>query len=400
MVAETFMALQALVYTKKCIFPSRAANALQSINMVYAFAKQGVLTSMWPGIAEKNHQLVLNTIEHDFHLVASNKLQLKPLPGFHKGIYGLFFRLCLLRAWLLSPAHTVFYARDITEVLLLTRFKRMLPVKHPVFFEIHEILSEQHRLLHTGKTKYFAQLEKEIFHTIDGVICISPILLEPLENSYKYSGPALVAPMGYNPEIFKVAPEIDFSGPITLAYVGSLYESKGVHNLVRALDYLPQQFRLVVIGGNPNNELSNLQKLAQSVHNGATRVHFYGYVPPRKIFSYLKSCSMMVIPQKSEVEFFSPIKLYEAIGMGLPLVVTPIPALTSVLEQDKDAVIATGTDPQSLAAAILSMVSNEARAKQIQYRLRQRSRELTWDARAAKCLSFMTEISMNNKYST
>lgn len=385
------MSLQALVYAKKCIFPSRAANALQSMNMVYAFANQGVPTSMWPGISQKNYHQVLNSIEYDFHLVASKELKLKPLAGFHKGFYGLFFRINLLHAWLTSPANTFFYARDITEALLLARFKQILPVKHPVFFEMHEVLGEQHRLLNTGKAKYFTGIEKEIFNKIDGLICISPILVNMLENIYGYSGPTLVAPMGYNPKIFKATSDVDFSGPITLAYVGSLYESKGIHNLVQALNYLPERFRLLVIGGNPESELINLRKLAHGVRNGETRIDFHGYLPPRKIFSCLKSCSMMVIPQKSEVEFFSPIKVYEAIGMGLPLVVTPIPALTSVLESNKDALIATATDPQALASAIELMASDEVRAQRIQNHLRQRSKELTWAARAAQCLAFMTK---------
>lgn len=297
-----------------------------------------------------------------------------------------------MSTWLRAPQGTVFYARDITEALLLARFKRFLPVRHPVFFEMHEVLSEQNRLLNTGRAGHFARVEAEMLAAMDGVVCISPVLVDALKAVYGYSGPTLVAPMGYNPNLFKAAPDVDFSGPITVAYVGSLYESKGVHNLVRAMGHLPGRFRLLVIGGNPGGELERLRALARDVCDWESRIEFCGYLPPSELFPRLASCSMMAIPQSSEVEFFSPIKLYEAIGMGLPLVVTPVPALTSVLEQEVDAIVARSPVPEDLAAAMMDMASNQGRARHMQRRCRDRSVSSTWLARAELCLNFMRSV--------
>lgn len=387
------MPLCRLIYAKKCILPSKAAHVLQSLNMAYSFAEHGVLTTMWPGFSRYNHSEFRKSLEHDYGLAPIDALAMQPLPGFHKGLYGFLFRIYLMCTWLSAPQGTVFYARDITEALLLARFKRFLPVRHSVFFEMHEVLSEQNRLLNTGRAGHFVRVEAEMLAAMDGVVCISPVLVDALKAVYGYSGPTLVAPMGYNPNLFKAAPDVDFSGPITVAYVGSLYESKGVHNLVRAMGHLPERFRLLVIGGNPGGELERLRALAQDVCDGESRVEFCGYLPPSELFPRLESCSMMVIPQSSEAEFFSPIKLYEAIGMGLPLVVTPIPALTSVLARDVDAVVAEDCTPQALAAAVLGMASDEHRALRIQEHLRRRSAGATWGARAAACLEFMAETS-------
>lgn len=387
------MPLNRLIYAKKLILPSKAAHVLQSLNMAYSFASHGIRTTMWPGFNQRNHAQFRKSIEHNFGLEPNEALETKPLPGFHKGIYGFTFRTCLLHTWLSTPRGAAFYARDITEALLLARFKRFLPVRHPVFFEMHEVLSEQNRLLNTGSAGHFERVESEILASMDGVVCISPVLVDTLKTVYGYSGPTLVAPMGYNPRLFKAAPDVDFSGPITVAYVGSLYESKGVHNLVRAMAHLPERFRLMVIGGNPSAELERLRVLARDACGGERRIEFCGYLPPNELFPRLASCSMMAIPQSSEAEFFSPIKLYEAIGMGLPLVVTPIPALTSVLERDVDAVFAEGVTPQTLAAAVNAMASDQSRALRMQEHLRRRSVETTWRARAAACLKFMAEAS-------
>lgn len=387
------MTLDRLIYAKKCILPSKAAHVLQSMNMAYSFAEHGVRTSLWPGFSGRNHAHFRQSMERDYGLVPSSSLELHSLPGFQKGLYGALFRICLFHAWLRAPRGTAFYARDITEALLLARFKRFLPVRHPVFYEIHELLSEQHGTLQTGRAGHFRRAEAEMLAAMDGVVCISPVLVDSLKSVYGFAGPTLVAPMGYNSRLFRAVPDVDFSGPITVAYVGSLYESKGVHNLVQAMGHLPDRFRLLVIGGNPGSELERLRRLARDMPGGEERIEFCGYLPQSELFPRLASCSMMAIPQSSEAEFFSPIKLYEAIGMGLPLVVTPIPALTAVLERNVDAVVAAHSSPQGLAAAIRDMASDLPRARRMQERLRRRAAVSTWGARAAACLEFMAETS-------
>lgn len=386
------MHLHRLIYAKKALLPSKAAHVLQSLNMAYAFADNAVSTIFWPGIDRADRGAFMSALEHDHGLVASRDLHVHSLPGWHKGAYGLGFRFNLLRAWCLEPPDTVFYARDITEALLLARFKRFTGQRHRVFYEAHEVLSEQHQRLGTGRARYFERVEAEMLAGMDGVVCISPVLVEALARAHGYAGPTLVAPMGFNHRLFSPVPDVDFSGSIVIAYVGSLYESKGVHALVRAMRYLPERFRLLVIGGNPERELVRLGDLARDIPNGERRIELAGFLPPSRIGERLAGCSIMVIPQISEVEFFSPIKLYEAIGMGLPLVVTPVPALTSALEPGVDAVMATGTDPRALAEAVLEMAGDERRARSMQARCRKRAETSTWTARAARCLAFMDDV--------
>lgn len=388
------MPLTRLIYSKKCILPSKAAHVLQSLNMAYSFAEQGVHTTMWPGFKRRDYSGFKHALEVDYGLKPSSKLDMIPLYGGQKGLYGLGFRARLFNAWVNSPPGTVFYARDITEALLLARFKRFLKARHPVFYELHELLGEQHKILNSGLAGRYSRIEAEMLARMDGVVCISPVLVDELANVYGYSGPVLVAPMGFNHRLFKAFPDVDFTGLITIAYVGSLYEGKGIHNLVRAMGRLSDRFRLLVVGANPGHELKRLKNLAYEMNLSDHKIEFCGHLPQKDIFSRLESCSIMVIPQISEAEFFSPIKLYEAIGMGLPLVVTPVPALTSVLEQGVDAIVASSSAPEDLAAALDDMASNQDRARQMQRRCRGRSVHSTWCARADLCLDFMHSIVM------
>jgi glycosyltransferase involved in cell wall biosynthesis len=381
-----------LIYAKKCILPSKAAHVLQSLNMAYAFAEQGVPTVMWPGFKESGHESFRDRMERDYGLFKSPQLYLRALIGRHKGFYGMNFRLRLLYAWLRAPKGTVFYARDITEALTLARFKRWLPMPRPFFFEIHELLKEQHHALNTGRSEHLGRMEAEVLASVDGVVCISPVLVDRLASVYGYKRPLLVSPMGFNHRLFEFIPDVNFSGKITIVYVGSLYKGKGIHNLVRALDLLPDRFCLKVIGGNPGYELEDLKNIVKNMSIDSKRVVFYGHVPQSKIYSCIKDASVMVIPQDSDVEYFSPIKLYEAIGMGMPLVTTPVPAIKSVLNHEVDSIIARSSSPADIADAVLEMVSDQVRARQMQRRCRELSGSLAWSARAKMCLDFIDDV--------
>ncbi|KAB1441289.1 glycosyltransferase [Pseudodesulfovibrio senegalensis] len=383
------MSVRQFFFAKKFILPSRAANALQSLTMAYAFAENGVRTTLWPGFRARDHAAFQAGLERDYALQASDSLNLVSLSGAHKGLYGLGFRARLAAAWLTAPRDAVFYARDIKEALMLARLKRLSPVKHPFYFELHELLAEQHKAHGTGREDHFARMEAEVLAQVDGVISISPVLVEALHARYLVDAPVLVSPMGYNHRLYSPGPAADFSGAVTLAYAGSLYEGKGVHNLVRAMAHLPERFRLLVAGGSPESELERLRAMAQDIPGGAERIEFTGFLSPGELGPRLAQCSMMVIPQCSGAEFFSPIKLYEAMGMALPLVATPVPALTSVLDHGEDAIIADDESPEALARAVQDMAGDQPRARAMQQRCRERAATLSWKHRAGQCLEFM-----------
>lgn len=381
-----------LIYAKKCILPSKAAHVLQSLNMAYCFAEQGVPTFMWPGFKVSDQKSFREEMERDYGLLKSPHLHLRSLFGRHKGVYGMNFRLRLLYAWLNAPGGTAFYARDITEAMILARFKKWLPRPRPLFFEIHELLKDQHQALNTGRAEHLGRMEAEVLASVDGVICISPVLVEGLASAYGYRGPLLVSPMGFNHRLFESVPDVDFSGKITIIYTGSLYKGKGIHNLVRAMDFLPERFFLKIIGGNPEQELQNLKNIVFKMSLNSKRVEFYGHVPQNKIYSCINDASIMVIPQETDVEYFSPIKLYEAIGMGIPLVATPVCAIKSVLKHKTDSIISKSSSPEDIASAVMEMVSNQKRARQMQRRYRNISSSLTWFARAKACLEFIDDV--------
>lgn len=375
-----------LHFAKKLRLPSKAANALQSINMAYSFAENGVVTHFSPGFSGSAKALKRDIL-NAYRLEAPATLALTALPGGHKGIYGLSFRAKLATAWLTASKNTVFYTRDTKEALFLVRLKRALGLSRPLFYEMHEVLSEQFAAEgRQDKATKFARIEREILQNCAGIISISTLLTEDIKRVYAPEAPIFTAPMGYNPHLYSPVPPVDLTSDIKIAYCGSLYEGKGVHNLLRALRHLPERFKLVVMGGNPHNELENLQRMATELPG---RVEFTGQLTPVEVADTLHRCQIFAIPQSTTTHFFSPIKLYEAMGMALPIVATPVPTIAAAVTHGEDAYLAEGTAPEALARAMEGLAGNPSLVHAMQAHARKHARQYTWPHRAKLCLEFM-----------
>ena len=383
---------QKIVFAKRLRLPSRTAGVLQTLCMAAAFAEAGAAVRLYPGVRRGPTWMELHArTREDYALPALDGLRVTPLSGEHKGLYGLFFRERILADYLFGRG--VFYARDVKEALFVARLRRRLPLRRPLFFEMHEILFRQRERLGGGDPARTRAMEETLLAEVDGIISISEHLAGEIRDAFRPVAPIMVSPMGYNPRIFTAQPDIDPDTPeITLAYVGSLYEGKGVQHLVEAMRHLPPRYRLKVIGGTPPARMKELRRQAATMPGGDARVLFTGHLPPRAVADELRGCHVFVIPQSSDVEYFSPIKLYEAVGTALPIVLTPLPTLRAALEADVNAVFAAGATPVALAEAVRSVVERPALAHAIQAANRSLAKRLTWEKRAEGILDFMAAV--------
>jgi len=360
------------------------ANALQSLNMVYSFAAQGVETYFSPGnrTGQKNLQAEL---EKKYGLFPEKNLHFHFLSGRHKGLYGLRFRLNLAYRWLSASEGTVFFARDIKEWLTILRLKKR--INRPFFMEMHEVLADEHAREGTGKADDYRRLEQQIINISDGIIATTKPLARRVNELFNPKVPVLVAPNGYNEDIFRPQPAVDLSGKISLLYFGSFHPGKGVHALLEAMSFLPEKFTLTLLGGSP---IERVSRLKDQYEHEQGRVEFVGAVSPSNIGKYLEKSQMIVIPQSSD-EFFSPIKLSEAMGAGLPTVVTPLFPLTSRVTHGKEVYVAEGKGAEEIAKAILRVADNVDLAHSLQAGMQLKSQGQTWKDRAAACVEFIND---------
>jgi glycosyltransferase involved in cell wall biosynthesis len=117
-------------------------------------------------------------------------------------------------------------------------------------------------------------------------------------------------------------------------------------------------------------------------------VHLTGAVPPETIPYWLAQMDVAVAPYPQSQDFyFSPLKVYEYMAAGLPVIASKIGQLTEIIENGVNGILAPPGDATALATALEQLwrspllrkhLGNSAQEKILQ--------EHTWDKVVDKIL--------------
>ena len=147
------------------------------------------------------------------------------------------------------------------------------------------------------------------------------------------------------------------------AYSGHLYPWKGVDVFIHALALAPSMSGLIV-GGHPEEaDRARVESLAQSLGVSA-RLEISGLVRREDVSRWLSRADMLILPNTASAiseRYTSPLKLFEYLWMGRPIIASDLPALREVLPDDAAVFVPPG-DPAALAAAMTALASDRARA--------------------------------------
>jgi glycosyltransferase involved in cell wall biosynthesis len=170
------------------------------------------------------------------------------------------------------------------------------------------------------------KIEIQAYQECDVIVCVSKALkeiiaeLSGVSDEKIYVMPNAVDVRRFNPE--EHIPKRLFPG-FTVGFVGRLYEWHGLNLLLQAITNLRQQaidISLVVVGdGNARGELEHLAKELNISEN----VRFLGQVEWQNVPSLIAGFDVGYvgnIPLKSGKMYHSPLKIYEYMAMGKPIV--------------------------------------------------------------------------------
>ncbi len=142
-------------------------------------------------------------------------------------------------------------------------------------------------------------------------------------------------------------------GIFTVGFVGSLKPWHGLNILVDAYMLLSKKApdtRLLVVGDGPEKE--NLVKDLES-RNLLGSSEFTGMVAPSEIPGLLASMDVGVAPYPNMDGFyFSPLKVYEYMAAGLPVVASSLGDLSELIQDGVDGFLVAPGDSVALAAVL------------------------------------------------
>jgi len=301
-------------------------------------------------------------------------------------LQGRFIARCLAHLGKL-PEDTIVYVRHLklADAILSAR------PRPRVVFEVHELFSENPDIAFE-RAKFLQKMEGRVFVGSDGLICITQGLVDALKNRYLKLPPIAIAPDACDPAPFA---EIGANGgdkdAVDLIYAGSLHPWKGVETLVQAMAYLPEK-RLRIVGGR-EEEIGRLRLLARR-WRVADRCEFTGHLPQREVWRHLRRARIGVapnIPHAISSEFTSPLKIFEYLAAGKPVLASNLPALHEVLDQSVARFFAPRS-PKSLAVAAEKLLADEAAMAQMSDSARRLAINHTWARRADRITKLIAEL--------
>lgn len=364
-----------IAYLSDSKIPSRTANSIHVMKMCQAFAKGGnevILLSQNPTTQESE-------IEDAYCFYGVEVcFQLNKLPRFNvKGGARIYGMLAALKAKTLNV--NLAYGRCLQSCFLSS----LLGV--PVIYESHKLPTNPSKLT-SWMFSYLIQS-----HSFQRLVVISDALRQAYQQHYSIpSSKILVAHDGADDpgKVEKLA--FAQSDRLQVGYVGHLYPGKGMEIVAELVKACPwADFH--VIGGTKSD--INHWKFQLS---GFNNICFHGFIPHAQTEQYRQSCHVLLAPYQRSVstcgggdisQWMSPLKIFEYMAAGKPIMTSDLPVLREVLAHKETAWLCEPDDIDSWVTGLARLSKDSALRESLGKKAREEfEAKYTWQARASKVL--------------
>jgi glycosyltransferase involved in cell wall biosynthesis len=192
-------------------------------------------------------------------------------------------------------------------------------------------------------------------------------------------------------------PRLDHCAPVApwhdrrraACYVGGITRVRGAHALVDAMAHADAELFLA----GPISPPELRVELERSA--GWPRVRYLGRVGPERVPELLGQARVGVIPLQPIPNYRDayPVKLFEYLAAGLPVVATDVPLWRSLLETHGCGICVPPDSPRRLAEAITSLLDDDDRARAMGQRARRAAEQhYSWRSQETTLVALYAEL--------
>jgi glycosyltransferase involved in cell wall biosynthesis len=214
--------------------------------------------------------------------------------------------------------------------------------------------------------------ETRLLRDVDGVIAISQALADDFVARGISRDKITIVPNGIDPATLDVQErdpalreQLGLAGSHVVGYLGNLdHWREGIEVLLAALAQLRRRGRsdikVLIVGDGTRRRSMEAEARRLGVADASV---FTGRVPHELVGQYYAQMDVLVNPRVDEraARFITPLKPYEAMALGIPVLVSDLPALREIVDPPNRGAVAPPGDVGALADAIESLVDDPAR---------------------------------------
>ncbi len=381
-------------------FPLERANGVQIVKTAAALARAGVHTTLMVRYSDPRPT---GEILGLYGIEPHRDLEIRRLPVLHRtGSFTLPRVTFLARtaAAVASARGSLVFTRDLQLADLLAGLG---PVLSPVVYEAHAVESllyaERGEIYGTGerpnprKARRLQKREARVWRRVAGLVTTTRGIRETFEAAHGTRPHVAVVPNGCDVPLDRTFEPLPAGEP-RVVYAGQLYPWKGVDTLVEAIASVPAA-RLVILGGlEAEADLQRVRGLVAS-RGLEARVELPGTVPQARVAEELRRASVVVVPYLKSVmteRHTSPIKLFEALAAGRPIVATDLPSSREILQDGREALLVPPGHAPALAGAIQRLIGDPGLAEALARRAFDAAPQYSWDSRAARIKTLLEAL--------
>jgi glycosyltransferase involved in cell wall biosynthesis len=175
-------------------------------------------------------------------------------------------------------------------------------------------------------------------------------------------------------------------------YSGLSFHGKGLELVFAVARHLPSDCMILVLGDTPQTS-ARLAALSREIGLDG-KLRFVPSVPHEQVPAWLASADagLLLYPNSPYLaEFSSPLKAFEYLACGLPLIATRLPALEEVVKDGINGILVDSEDPPAAAAAIAAVLRDSALLEQLGSAARECSSQYHYSRRAERILDAIAD---------
>jgi len=165
-----------------------------------------------------------------------------------------------------------------------------------------------------------------------------------------------------DPSVYQTLPS-----KFILTYSGGIGPHRGVDVAIEGMKHLVKypEIQLTIVGFGSKSVMESLYALVGRLE--LKNVHFFGYQPFSKFYSYMHLADVNVIPHQSNghTDNTVPHKLFQGMMAARPLLVSSSAPLKRLVDQHKAGLVFSAGDPKDFANKVLELYQNKELKNQL-----------------------------------